>query len=163
LFAVDDSPAIWKALERSYAQANVELAQARLAKAKSENAAVGESVPAGMLAELEAGVQLTQDRLRQLDGNDNTHPFGPQLVAAADAVKSLQADHNESLKANQLQAGAVSEFELRREQAEINVATARLAALKSLAQQPPEVRVQWQISQLQDEVRALWARPRIED
>jgi hypothetical protein len=163
LFARDESPSTWKALEKSYAQANLELAQARLAQAKGENAAVAGSVPDGTLAELQAGVQMTRDRLRQLDSNDNTHPYAPQLVAAQDEVNALEADHAESLKANKVEAGAVSDFELRREQAEINVAKARLAALKVLAQQPPEVRVQWEISQLQDEIRALWARPMLED
>jgi hypothetical protein len=43
------------------------------------------------------------------------------------------------------------------------VAKARLASLKALAQQPPEIRMQWEISQLQDQIRALWARPLIED
>jgi hypothetical protein len=52
---------------------------------------------------------------------------------------------------------------LRREQAAIVVAKARLAALKVLDQQPPEVRIQWELGQIQDQIRALWARPLIED
>ena len=163
LFAVNETPVAWRTLEKNYAQANLELAQARLAQAKGENSTVGGSVPDGMLAELQAGVQVTKDRLQQLNSNDNRQPFAPQLAAAQDAVTALESDHAESLKANKLEAGSVPDIELRREVAEINVAKARLAALKALAQQPPEVRVQWQISQLQDEVRALWARPLIED
>ena len=163
LFAVDEPPSTWKALEQNYAKADVELAQARLAQAQSENKTVAGSVSAGMLAELAAGVQLTQDRLRQIKSNDNTQPFGPQIAAATDTLKALETIHAESLKANELQAGAVSDAEIRREQAEINVAKARLAALKALPQQRPEVRIQWQIGQLQDQVRALWARPLIED
>jgi hypothetical protein len=52
---------------------------------------------------------------------------------------------------------------LLREQAEIAVAKARLAMLKSLHEQPVEVRLQCEITQLQDQVRALWNRPLIED
>jgi hypothetical protein len=62
-----------------------------------------------------------------------------------------------------LQAGAVPDVELRREQAEISVAKARLAALQALPQQSPQVRVEWQIRMLQDDIRALWARPLIQD
>jgi hypothetical protein len=163
LFAVDEPPNTWKALEQNYAKANLELAQARLAQAQSENKTAAGSVSAGMLAELAAGVQLTRDHLRQLNSNDNANPFGPQIAAATDTVEALETIHAESLKANELQAGTVSDAEIRREQAEINVAKARLAALKALPQQPPEVRIQWQIGQLQDQVRALWARPLIED
>jgi hypothetical protein len=116
-----------------------------------------------MMDEFLAGVQVTQDQLKQLDSGSTANPFAAQMVAAQDDLKGLEDDHKESLAANKLQAGAVSELTMRREQAEINVAKARLAALESLAQQPADVRVQWQIGQLQDQIRALWARPLIED
>ena len=164
LFAVDKpAPTTWKGLERAYAQANLELAQARLAQAQSENKAAPNSVADTTLDELQAGVQLTQDRLKQLDSNGNAATFGPQIIAASDEVKALEDDYSEATKANSASPGAVPGPELTRQKAEIAVAKARLAALKALAQQPPEVRIQWQISQLQDEVRALWARPLIED
>ena len=164
LFAVDPPKSNnWKALERAYAQANVELAQARLAQAQSENKAAPNSVSDTTLEELEGGVQLTQDRLTQLDSNGSTATFGPPIIAASDEVKALEDDYNEAVKANEASPGAVPGPELARAKAEIAVAKARLASLKALAQQPPEVRIQWQISQLQDEVRALWARPLIED
>src|SRR6185503_18073465 len=67
LFARDDAPSSWKSLEAAYAKANVELAKARLAQAQSQNQAVKGSVSDGTLDELQAGVQLTEDRLRQLE------------------------------------------------------------------------------------------------
>ncbi len=163
LFARDESPSNWKTLERAYAQANLELAQARLAQAKSQNQTVKGSVSQGMMDELSAGVQITQDYLRQLDGKGTGNPFAPQIVAAEDAVRGLEANHAESIKANTIQAGTVTDAELRRELAEIAVAKARVAALKVVSQQSPEVRIQWEIGQLQDQIRALWARPLIED
>jgi hypothetical protein len=163
LFAGVDSPSTWTSLEKSYAQANLELAQARLAQAQRENDAVKGSVSDGTLDQLEAGVQLTRARLRQLDSGAANDTFAAQIVAAEEAVRGLEADHAASVKANSIQAGSVTDVELRREVAEVAVAKARLASLKALAQQPIDVRVQWEISQLQDQVRALWARPLIED
>ena len=164
LFAQNAAPSTWKTLQKSYAQANLELAQARLAQAKSQNDAVKGSVSQGTLDELIAGVQLTQDRLKQLETNaPRSNPYAPQIAAAEGAMRGLEADYAESLKANGIQAGSVPDVELRREQAEVAVAKARLAALKAISQQAPEVRIQWEISQLQDQVRALWARPLIED
>ena len=164
LFARDTAPSDWKALETRYAQANLELASARLAMAEHENQTQAESVPIETLDSLQAGVRLAQERLRQLEaGDDANNPFGPKIAAAEVALNGLEENHSESLEANKLQAGAVPVLALRREQAEIDVAKARLAALKSLSQQPVEVQVQWEIQQLQDEVRALWARPLIED
>jgi hypothetical protein len=108
-------------------------------------------------------VQITENQLKQLDSASAANPFGSQIIAAQDDLKRLEADLDESLAANKLQAGAVSELAIGREQAEINVAKARLAALQALAGQPADVRFQWQINQLQDQIRALWVRPLIED
>src|SRR5439155_17555813 len=115
-----------------------------------------------MLNALSAGVQVTADRVRILEGGQSTSPYGPQMLAAEGTIRALEANHSESLKANQLQAGAVSDFAIHREQAEIDVAKARLAALQSLAEQPPAVRIEWEIGLLQDDIRALWARPLIQ-
>jgi hypothetical protein len=162
-FARESATANWHALEVAYARANLELAQARLAEAKSQNQSVRGSVSDGTLDELTAGVQLAQDRLKQLESGRSGDPYAGQIAAAEGALRALEADHDESLKANKIQAGSVADPELRREVAEIAVAKARLAALKVVSQQPPEVRIQWQIGQLQDQIRALWARPLIED
>jgi hypothetical protein len=163
LLADQNAPSNWKALEKAYAEANVELAKARLAQAKSENQTVKGSVSDGMMDELAAGVQLTQDRLKLLQNPGGGDPFGLQITAAANALRGLEDDHAESVKANSIQAGAVPEAELSREVAEVAVAKARLAVVKDLAQQPADVRLQWELLQLQDQIRALWARPLIED
>jgi hypothetical protein len=163
LFAKDEAPSQWKALEKAYAQANVELAKARLAQAQSENQTVGGSVSNGMVAELKAGVQLTQERLKLIESGASGDSFAPQIAAGEDAVKALEADHAESIKANSLQANSVPAAELKREAAEIAVAKARLAAIKAISREPAGVQMQWEIGQLQDQVRALWARPLIED
>ena len=117
----------------------------------------------GMVAELKAGVQLTQERLKQLENGATADGFGPQIAAAEGAVKAIEAGHAESIKANSLQANSVPAAELQREVAEIAVAKARLAALKAIGREPAAVQMQWEIGQLQDQVRALWARPLIED
>jgi len=98
LFAKDEAPTNWKALEKAYAEANVKLAEARLAQARSENQTVGGSVSSGMLAELQAGVQLTQARLKQLGTSAPGDAFAPQVAAAEDAVRALEMVHAESLK-----------------------------------------------------------------
>lgn len=152
----------WKALEKNYAEANLELAQARLAQAKNENEKDEGAISQGTMAELQAGVKVAQERIKLLsDGNADT--YAPQISAAESTVKTLEAEHAESIKANKIDSGSVTNAELRREAAEIAVAKARFAALKVLSQQPPEVRLQWELSQLRDQIAALWARPLIED
>jgi hypothetical protein len=153
----------WKSLEHNYATANLALAEARLAQANSQNQAVPDSVSREMIGELKAGVQLAQGRIKQLDSAARENPYAPQIQAAEDAMAAMQNNFDEANKANKIQAGTVTDVQLRREQAAIDVAKARLAALKALNQQPPEVRIQWEIGQLQDQIRALWARPLIED
>jgi hypothetical protein len=163
LSARDEAPSNWKSLEQRYAEANLELAKARLAKAQSQNQEVPGTNSREMMDELQSGVQVTQDRLKQLAVNQSSKSSSPEIAAIEGVIKALETNHAESVKANRLQAGAVKDVELRREQAEINVAKARLATLQALPQQSPEVRIEWEIRMLQDDIRALWARPIIED
>ncbi len=163
IFADGNAPNAWKSLEKNYATANLELAEARLAQAKSENETVNDSVSQAMIGELTAGVQLAQGRLKQIESGGKENPYAPQIKSAEDVVSTLKTNYAEAVKANKLQAGAVPDVELRREKAEIAVAEARLAAVKALDQQPPEVRIEWELGQLHDQIRALWARPLIEN
>ena len=116
-----------------------------------------------MLAELQSGLQLTQQRLRQIDSDAPGDALRRRLRLLRTRSRALETDHAESIKANGIQANAVPATELRREQAEIAVAKARVAALKAIGREPAGVQVRWEIGQLQDQVRALWARPLIED
>jgi hypothetical protein len=163
LSARDEAPSNWKSLEQRYAEADLELAKARLAKAQSQNKEVAGTNSREMMDELQSAVQVTQDQLKQLVVNQNSKSYSPQIAAIEGVIRALETNYAESVKANQLQPGAVKDVELRREQAEINVAKARLAALQALPQQPPDVRIEWEIRMLQDDIRALWARPIIED
>jgi hypothetical protein len=161
--AREESPSNWKSLERQYSEANLELAEARLAMAQSQNKAVAGTISKQTMDDLQSGVLTSRDWLKQLAVNQNRNKYTPQIEAIEGVIQALEANHSESLKANELQAGAVPDVELRRETAEIAVAKARLAALRALPQQLPEVRIQWEIRMLQDDIRALWARPLIED
>ncbi len=162
LFALEAKPTDWSALKLRCAEANLELAQARLAQAENENKLAAGTIDPDTIEVLQAGVKLTSEQLEQLH-KGVTDPFAPQIAAAADVIKALESDHNQSLQANKLQPGSVAEPQLRLEQAQIAVAKARLAALQLLPQQPIEARLEWEICQLQDDIRALWARPLITD
>jgi hypothetical protein len=163
LVARDAPPSNWKSLETNYAQANVELAKARIAMADRENAEAPGTIPKETMDILRTGLLLTQDRLQQLQANTTTDSFASQIIAAEGTLQALEVNHSESLKANQLQAGAVPDVNLRGEVAEIELAKSKLALLKGLAKQPPEVRIDSQIRFLQDDIIALWARPLRED
>jgi hypothetical protein len=163
LSARDEVPSNWDDLEKRYAEASLELAQARLAVARSQNKAVAGTISKQTMDDLQSGVHIASDQLKQIIVNHKANAISPRIAANQGIIQALETNYAESLKANQLQAGAVPDVELRREQAEINVAKARLASLQSLSQQSPQVRVEWEIRMLQDDIRALWARPLIED
>lgn len=163
LSARDEAPNNWMSLEKSYAEASLELAEARLAMAQSQNKDVAGTISKQMMDELQSSVQSSRDLVKQIAVNRKPNNLSPRIAALEGNVNALETSHAESLKANQLQAGAVPEIDLRNETAEINVAKARLAALRALSSQPFEVRVDWEIRMLQDDIRALWARPLIED
>jgi predicted RNA-binding protein Jag len=163
LFARDEAPSAWQAIEKTYAEANLELAQARLAVAQSQNKAVAGTIDKETMDVLTSAVQIARDQVKQIAVNQNANSLSPQIAAMEGLIRGLEVNYGESLKANKLQDGTVPDLELHREQAEIAVAKARLTALRVLLQQPPQVRVEWQIRMLQDDIRALWARPLIQD
>jgi hypothetical protein len=163
LFAADPKPSDWSAAERAYVTANLELAESRLALAVRQQKAVVDSVSQDTIDALRANVTSFKDHLAHLDGTKTPDPFTAQIAAARRELDALEVAHNKSLEANRIAAGAVPPIDLENEVAEINVAKARLAVLQAIANQPAEVRIQWQIGQLQDQIRALWARPMIED
>jgi hypothetical protein len=153
----------WNAIQKSYADANLELAQARLALAMNQNETVPDAVSKDTLNSLQAGVELARAQVAESNNGASRDPYAPQIAAAKIRLNGLETDYKAGLESNKLAPGSVTELEMRREAAEVAVARSRLAALQSLASQPPEVRMQWQIDRLQDEVRALWARPLIQD
>jgi hypothetical protein len=163
LLAGDAAPTDWKTLEIRCAQANVELADARLAEAENQDKLAPGTNSVGAIQMLKTDAKFSRDRLTQLEGKGGSNPFAPQIIAATDQIKALTDNYNGSLQANNLQPGSVSAQQLRRQQAEINVAKARLAAFQSLSEQPLPVRLEWQIRQLQNDIHALWARPLIQD
>ena len=162
-FAQETGPSDWTSLELQQAEANLALAQAQLGIAEHQNQEVAESVSKATMDSLHAGVQLAEGRVQQLKLGNAGNPYAPLIAAAEARVAGAELEHQQSLQANSADPSAIPEVMLRREQAEIAVAQARLAMLKQLHAQPVEVRLQWEIRELQDDVRALWNRPLIED
>jgi hypothetical protein len=153
----------WPAIEKAYAQANLALADARLKLAQDQKSAVADSVPVDTMDALQSAVDGARARVEQLQKPGTAKPISLEIAAAERDVKACQTDYNKSLEANKLVAGAVPELQVELQAAELGVAKARLAAARALQNQPADVRMQWQINQLQDQIRALWARPLIED
>src|SRR5690242_20048022 len=85
LSARDDAPSNWNAIEQSYAEANVELAKARLAMAISQNKAVAGTISKETMDELKSGLQVAQDSLKQLLVNHNANAISPRIAAAQGA------------------------------------------------------------------------------
>src|SRR5262245_4430112 len=93
LFARDESPSNWSALERAYAAANLELAQSRLALAETQKQAVADSVSQDTIDALQANVRYLQARATQLSGGKAPDPFTTLIAAAQHELKAVEADH----------------------------------------------------------------------
>ena len=76
--ARDDAPSDWTSLEKRYAEANLELAKARLDMAQSQNKAILRTVDRQTMDELQSGVQISRDQLKQLLVNQNADALSPQ-------------------------------------------------------------------------------------
>ncbi len=88
LSARDEAPSNWKSLEQRYAEANLELAKARLAMAQSQNKAAAGSVSKQTMDELQSGVQISQDWLKQLAVNQNPSIYSQRIAAVEGMIRA---------------------------------------------------------------------------
>src|SRR5262249_36685841 len=99
--ARDESQSSWKSLEQQYAEANLELAQARLAVAQSQNKSVAGTISKETMDDLQSGVQVARDWLKQLVVNKNPNQYSPRAAALEGTIQALETNYAEALKANE--------------------------------------------------------------
>jgi hypothetical protein len=149
-----DQSKSWERLTQDYASAAVDLAETRLASAKSINKSVQRSIAADRIGDMTRLVEAAQARQRMLTRGDAGDTC-ITLVAAAEI--SLQRD--ESTYAGFQKAvergGVLSAGTLDLAKTRVQLAKARVALSKALADQPVEIRRQWQIELIVDEMESI--------
>ncbi len=155
--ASTEDPA-WRQSQIEYVQAQLRLAEARLETALKTNAEVARVYPLTIIQRRRAAVELAKLRLQRLgQGGQGAERFGLAVAQAELAVQAAVANYQSAKKVTQQQARPGDRLRLAELQAAVGLAEARLKALKALKDQPPVVRLQWELDQLWDRIDALRA------
>jgi len=144
----------WERLTQDYASAAVDVAEARLASAKSINKSVPRSIAADLIGDMTRLVEAAQERQRMLKTGDAGDSCVSLMAAAQISLKRDENTYAGLQKA--VERGAVlspGALDLAKTRAEL--AKARVALAKALADQPVEVRRQWQIELIVDEMESI--------
>jgi hypothetical protein len=149
-----DQSQSWKRLTQDYAGAAVDLAEARLASAKSINKSVPRSIAADRIGDMTRLVEAAQTRQRMLKLGE-TGDACISLITAAEI--SLERDENTYAGFQKaVERGAVlATGTLDLAKTRVQLAKARVALAKALAGQPVEIRRQWQIELIVDEIESI--------
>src|SRR5690349_10414987 len=89
LCARDEAPSNWSSVEQKYAEATLELAKARLEMAQSQNKAVAGTISKQTMDQLQAGVQIARDSLKQILVNHNANAISSEIAAAQGTLQAF--------------------------------------------------------------------------
>ena len=148
-------------LQVRYAQARLRLAELDLERAMAANAASKDSVGSREVQRLRTHVEMLKDQVAIAHSHPRTAARQAAAVAAEAACTDARADLEAALRANQRTPGTVSEINLERLRAKVELAEVRLAMCKSPDYELSLLaELEWNIEQLTDEVIDL--RHRVE-
>jgi hypothetical protein len=165
LFAQNAGSPELQAAQKAYAAAILDLAETRLNQLNREREVARDAVPDETIAILEAQAELAKQQLDQVTNGKPVDILEFQISEAAAELQARDTNYQKLTRIREFAAtsAAVSASDLKIAAAQTAVARSRVAILKALASQPAEVRMQWQIADLQNQISSLWARPQIED
>ncbi len=144
-----------KQAQIEYAQAMLRSAQANLARSREINARAADTIPAAAIRNLEADVTAADARVKMLQGTDGGAGDNPYVAAAKSVLGIAEASLKEAQEINSRVAGAVSKSEVERRQCDVELARSRLRVAQLLASAPQAERIQWELTQLQEEMHGL--------
>lgn len=157
--AANNADALKKA-KTAYAEAVLKVAQADLNKSREANSRVAETIPRAQLRQLESDVALATARLQSVLGATQQGE-NPYLAAAKISLAYAEESVQEAKTANARAPGAVSQGEVERRQADVELAKAKLEVAKLLENADPLEITRWELLQLQENVHDLRYRVRL--
>jgi hypothetical protein len=154
--AAAPDPAVWRhsKLHGGYAAARLELAEAKLEKARQLNAVSPGQVSATDLRSLATRIDVLREELADTKGHEHGYGFVAQRRSAEAAVKLAESQLEEARAINARQPDTVSPIELRMRQLRLDIARLRSQIWqdRSFLASPIDV-LQMQIDQIGDQLQ----------
>ena len=138
-----------------YARAYLALTKAELAKASEANQRVPGTMPASQLSGLELSVLIAEENLKQAQAVAEGKTYNSLVVVATENLKVADEAYQRAQEVNRRVVGTITATELERLRLAAEVAKLAVERSKALDGQPADVRLQWEVEQLREEVLRL--------
>lgn len=138
-----------------YAQAQLKLAEANLAKITQTNQRSARSVPADVVAQYQRDLDLAKSQLRTAETAPRERNFSIWLSRAESAVKTANREWKAGVEVNRRAPGSVDPIDLFRLQLRADVARLNLERGRALATASAQEQTDWQLETLNGEVARL--------
>lgn len=135
-----------------YARAQLRVAELTLQKALAMNKRLAGTLVSGMVSQFSDEVELSKLRLQAAMSSSEIDPLQACLQRAELSVRTAETKLKKASETNQQVPNTVSQVDLERLRAGIEVARLRLEYGRSLVSASSESRLQWQIELLNDEL-----------
>lgn len=143
-----------KDLDVKYAKAYLALMEATMAKYQETNRRLPNTIRPSVVRALQESVREAQERL-QLAEHDDVSDAEIYVSSAQSDMREAEEAIRKAEAANLQFAGTVSDFEVRRLKAELEVAKIRAEKANHLASESPLANVRYELQQLREEVQEL--------
>jgi hypothetical protein len=141
-------------LDAHYAKAYLRLVEATLAKYQEPNRRQPNTIRRGVIEALEENVQKAKERV-QLAERDDAHHSDVYVASAEARLRLSQEALRKAEAANVQRPRTISETEMARLRAEIELAKQRVDRARHLASEPPLSSIEFELEQLREDVQQL--------
>ncbi|MEX2113698.1 MAG: hypothetical protein WD845_10960 [Pirellulales bacterium] len=138
-----------------YAQAQLRLAELRLAKAQEMNRRVARTLAKGVVEQFADDVDFAKAQLAAAQGGGKADSFSFWVRRAELELQDDQEQLRIATSANERVPGAYQPIDLDRMQATIELASLRVERAKELANAPEEAKLVWQLEIIAEELNRV--------
>ena len=142
-------------IEVRYAQAYVKLMEAELAKLNFSNRAVPGTIRPAVLEAAQVAVREAQDRVKLAKKSDDIPDHEIYVDAAKSDLKYAEDSLRKAEAANLKFGGTVSDTEMARLKAQLELAKARIEVAGNLKGASPLIQAQFELEQLREQVQQM--------
>jgi hypothetical protein len=144
-----------ESLEARYARAQLQLAEANLARVEESNKKLQRTVPSSIVAEYQDDVRVAKTRLQQAATGRPANDFQVWLERAEAERRSAETTWKQAMAVNQSTPGTFVPLDVERYRLRAEVAKLQLQRGQSLVDSGCEAQLKWQFELLDNQVQWL--------
>lgn len=137
------------------AKAQLQLAEATLAKAQQMNKRLPRLLPADMIAQFNDDVAIAKAQLQSVEQTKQADSLAGWIRRAESSLRSAENNLKNAVSVNQQAPNTFEPLDIERLKLRVDIARMQLERGQSLASASPDAKLQWQVDLLNDELARL--------